>query len=469
MNCDIINLHFCWEFPQYLYGGYDMANTNVSSSIKVKLTSSIKFKILMLVLASLLISVATLVIVSTVDFQKTLSSTNKSYLKNCAKAYGTLVTDMIAEEGQETVLGNYPGDSVMNAPLATSVAGKDSADNYARVLTLDSKAIATLKDAGKVSNDTLYVNLLIYTTSKSRSNFKYYSIGSAEKVDYMIVSSAAPAVSNLTSGVGYSTLAAAVAAAAANDTLQLNEDATVSGNRIESNVALTIIGKTGNEKILRDTKLDNITLLPKKALTLKNLVLDGQNINRKKPAIEASNDFVVLDNVTIQNYKRTDSDQKQGIITIKNKGKVNFTNCTFSNNEVLEGYGDVFMGLHKAITLAGNNTIPNGLYLEKDTFGIVDNGATHTVAIDLIVSDTHKVGEDYPIVYGATDSNKYNLIATGKDWSLAAGENFLYVKDNATSLNTINAIDAKAAKVVIDGKIYIRQGDKLFNVLGGKL
>jgi len=386
-------------------------------------------------------------------------------------------TTFSVEEGSflanvKTVLGVYPGDtalSKLNQPLATSVAGKDSADNDARVLTIDANAIKALKNAGKVSGDTLYVNMLISTLkSVNDQNLKYYSIGSTEKKPYMTVSSAAPAVSNLTSGMGYSTLAAAVSAAAAGDTLQLNEDVTVSGNRIESTVALTIIGKTGNEKILRATDLNNITLLPKKALTLKNLVLDGQNINRQKPAIEASNDLVALDNVTIQNFKRTDSGQTQGIITIKNKGKVNFTNTTFSGNEVLEGYGDVFMGLHKAVTLAGNNTIPNGIFVEKDTLGIVDNAATHTVAIDLIVPATHKTGTAYPLVYGTTNASNYNLVTTQTAWSLAAGESFLYIYDTSTALNQQSAIINQQSKFIQNGKLYLRRGDAIYSVLGTK-
>jgi len=410
-------------------------------------------------------------------YTREAGQTNDGTIAIWAFPYDILTTNTFSvEQGSfldnvKTVLGIYPGDtaiSKLNQPLVKSVAGTDSASNHARVLSVDANAIKALKTAGKISGDTLYVNILLNTLKADNDlNYKYYSIGSSEKVNYMLVSAASPAVSNLTSGVGYSTLAAAVAAAAADDILQINEDVTISGNRVENNVALTIQGKTGNEKILRATDLDNITLLPKKALTLKNLVLDGQNVNRKKPAVEVGSAFVTFDNVTIQNYKRTDADQKQGIVVIKSNGKALFKNTTFANNAVATGYGDIFNGLNKALILDGNNIIPNGIFIEK-SHAILDSTATHTVAIDLRVETSRTVGGATALVLNTTDASKYNLIVDGKDWSIAAGESFLYIKDNATSVSTIDATEAKAVKVIKDGKLYIRQGNVLYDVLGGK-
>lgn len=395
--------------------------------------------------------------------------------------YEVLTTNTFSlEEGSfldnvKTIWGVYPGGDheLMNAPLATAVAGADSANNFARVLTFDATAITVLKSSGKVSNDTLYVNMLLSTMRKDNDlNYKYYSIGSSEKVNYMIVTepqSSYP-VDNKNTGVGYSTLATAVAAAAENDTLIVNEDVTISGNRLENNVTVTIIGKTGNEKILRDKGLDNIMFLPKKAITLKDIILDGQSVNRKKPVFEVSNAAVTLtlDNVTVQNFSRTDSDQKQGHICLKTNGTVVLRNTTFLDNAVAEGYGDVFVGVNKKVILDGNNIIPNGIYLEK-SFAVIDSTATHTTPIDLIVEGTRTIGEATDLVYGTTDVTKYSLIATNPDWVIAAGAKSLYIKDAATALPETTAKTAKAVKVICNGQLMIQKGDMRFDVLGTQL
>lgn len=369
----------------------------------------------------------------------------------------------------KTIFGAYPAavTPIPNAPLVASIAGTDSVGNHARILTFDATAITALKSAGRISNDTLYVNILLSTDGVGTSNYKYYSIGSAEKVNYMIVTepqSSYP-VDNKNTGVGYSTLAAAVASAAENDTLVINENVEIS-SRLETNVPLTIIGKTGDEKVLRATGLNAITILPKKAITLKDLIIDGQNVDRNQPAIEASNALVTLDNVTVQNFKRTADGQTQGIIAIKSNGSVWMKNASLVDNAVPAGYGDIFLGNQKHLYLEGNNVISNGIFIEKND-SIEDKGTTHTTPIDIRVPETRTIGEDAPLVVGTTDASKYTLVATNPDWEIVAGDTYLYIKDNgsATKLNN-TAVKSQTMKVIRNGQLYIRKGAALYNVLG---
>ncbi len=373
----------------------------------------------------------------------------------------------------KTIFGVYPGDGndIPNSPLVSSIAGTDSVSGHARILTFDATSITALKSAGRISNDTLYVNILLTTLrSVNDLNYKYYSIGAQSGViNYMVVSEpqASYAVDNINQGKGYSTLAAAVAAAAENDTLIINENVEIAGNRLETNVPLTIMGKTGTEKILRATGLNNITILPKKVLTLKNLILDGQNVDLDKPAIEAGSALVTLDNVTVQNFKRTNG--QQGLITIKSSGSVKLINTTFTSNAVAEGSGDVFLGFNKHITLTGDNVIPNGIFIEKSD-AIDEDNATHTVAIDVIVAADRTVGAETPLVNNCTDVTKYNLVAANADWELVAGETYLYIKDNGSTTALKQTLNTKhqTQKLLQNGQLLIRHGETLYNVLGTK-
>lgn len=410
-------------------------------------------------------------------YTRVSGQTNDGTIAAWTFPYDILTTNTFSiEEGSfldnvKTVFGAYPGvgTEIPNAPIVTSIAGSDSVSNHARILTFNAEAIKSLKSAGKVSNDTLYVNLLLTTLrSVNDLNYKYYSIGAQSGViNYMTISEpqASYPVDNKNTGVGYSTLAVAVAAAAENDTLIINENVEISGNRLETNVPLTIMGKTGAEKILRATGLDNITILPKKILTLKNLVLDGQNVNRNKPAIEVSNALVTLDNVTVQNFKRTNG--TQGIITIKSNGSVKLINATFTANEVVEGSGDIFLGFNKHITLMGNNVISNGIFIEKSD-AIDEDNATHTVAIDILVAADRTVGAETPLVNNCTDITKYNLVAANENWEIAAGETYLYINDKGSSTAIDQTQDTKhqTQKFIKDGQLLIRKGAALYNVLG---
>lgn len=370
----------------------------------------------------------------------------------------------------KTIFGAYPGDgnTIPNAPLAKAVTATDSASNHARVLTFDATAITALKSAGRISNDTLYVNLLLTTDRADNDlNYKYYSIGSTEKVNYMIVTGTqvSYAVDNISQGKGYTTIAAAVAAAAENDTLVINENVEIS-SRLETNVPLTIIGKTGDEKVLRATGLNAITILPKKAITLKDLIIDGQNVDRNHPAIEASNALVTLDNVTVQNFKRTADGQVQGIIAIKSNGSAWMKNASLVDNAVPAGYGDIFLGNQKHLYLEGNNVISNGIFIEKND-SIEDKGTTHTTPIDIRVPETRTVGDATPLVANCTDVTKYNLVAANPDWEIAAGETYLYIKDNGSAAKLNNtAVKSQTMKVIRNGQLYIRKGAALYNVLG---
>ena len=151
-----------------------------------------------------------------------------------------------------TVLGVYPGNAIdeNHQPFMVSES-KDTLNAHFRVFTMEGTALETFKNNGTVENDYLTVNVLLNTLNAT-NNYKYYHTG--DNAAYCSVTYAGevsvPAIVNNTTHSGYTDLATAVEEASAGDVLTLNEDATISGSRLEIKKELTIQGATGEEKII---------------------------------------------------------------------------------------------------------------------------------------------------------------------------------------------------------------------------
>lgn len=191
----------------------------------------------------------------------------------------------------------------------------------------------------------------------------------------------------------YETLASAVSAASANDVITLFDDATISGSRMDIAKALTIQGATGEEKIICGVAANSIMVLAngegdEHTVTLKNLVIDGDNVSRSKQTLEAAqNANICLDGVQ-------------------------FVNTAYS-----EVTGDVKNTGNKNIILKGTNVIPNGIYLNMNK-RVKHEGATHTSPIKIVLANDY-VPETYSIVLTCSDPTLYTAeLADGTAWQL---------------------------------------------------
>lgn len=351
----------------------------------------------------------------------------------------------------ETVLGVMPGNTITNAPMATSEVEGTGA-SLSRVIRLGATEIAALTAAGTVDNDYLTVNVLLNTV-ESTNNYKYYHTATeSAPASFCTVHYAGeietPAILNNTTKTGYSDLATAVEEATAGDVLILNEDVTISGNRLEIKKALTIQGATGEETIICGVPANQLMILANDnteayQVIFKNLVIDGQNVERSTQTLDANNKAtLVFDGVSVINtlYSTTTAD-------VKNNG------------------GNV--------VLKGNNTFAQGIYLNKNK-RVDGKDATHTSATPIRIMLAGDYAEDYAVVLNCKDSTLYMAVD-------AAGETGweLYVSNNKelkgrkvsipTAINTNSAIEQKAQKMIENGRVVIRRGENLYDLTGKKL
>lgn len=196
---------------------------------------------------------------------------------------------------------------------------------------------------------------------------------------------------NTTQDLGYNTLAEAVAAADADDVIEIRKDVTVSSNRVEIKKALTIQGATGAEKMICGVPANQLMILANGEtadydVTFKNLVVDGQNTLRSTQIFDANN-----------------------------KGRFVFENVSVINSNYSVVTGDVKSN-NREVVLKGNNSFSTGIYLNMNK-RVSNQNTTHTVAIPLILANDYT--EDYAIVTTCDNAALYTAIgATGKAWEL---------------------------------------------------
>lgn len=301
----------------------------------------------------------------------------------------------------ESTVGIAPRatEGTVNTPLVKGGQGvKVAGSNPAKAaFAITGTALETLKaNASADGTFTLLITNNAYTSNSKRT---YQSSNTANEEDNRPTLTAVVETPAVTlNGVGYETLAEAIAAVAegGEGTLIVNKDITLTSRVNVGSRNITIKGATGNEKILRGTGYTNglcfLTVKPGEGLTseltLQDIIFDGQNLEAVTPVFEASNfGTTTLKNFTFVNCKNTDTGTDDAIISNKSNGKlvldgVTFTDCSATKGMVFVGTGDV--------TLMGNNLISD-ITIEKN-LTITATEATHTTPINLVIADTRTAG-----------------------------------------------------------------------------
>lgn len=228
------------------------------------------------------------------------------------------------------------------------------------------------------------------------------------------------AVINTTKMVGYSTLEAAVDAAEHNDVLEVYENVEL-GSRINTNNrALTIQGHTGTEVITRKAGYTELMFLTTNdenaALTVRNLIVDGNNIATNSQVFEASNSkLTTIENVTIQNVNVTND--YGSVICNKSTGALTLNNVTIQNCTCIGGTNNtpsaIFVGTYH-VTLMGNNQFINcgevpAIRIENNYYLSAEGELTNSTPITILL-DKHTDGNS--VVKSCTDKSKFALVNT---------------------------------------------------------
>ena len=233
------------------------------------------------------------------------------------------------------VVGYAPGTTGTSTTAIASV----SCTNNVWSFTLPAYKLTPLATIGSKTLVGVLITTALHDCTDKKG--KFASACHASTAHPSLTLSGTNPVVNVTRGTAAAALSDAVSAASDGDVLELRGDVTISGNRLDIAKELTIQGATGSEKIICGVNANTIMLLINGSgahnCVLKDLVIDGQNTLRSTQTVEAAGDAAVyLDNVR-------------------------FVNTAYS---VITG--DVKSNSSKEIYLKGNNTIPNGIYLNRD-------------------------------------------------------------------------------------------------------
>lgn len=294
-------------------------------------------------------------------------------------------------------------------------------------------------------------------------------------------------VVNETTQTGYTALAEAWDQAKTGDVITINEDQTI-GARLNANGReITIQGASSDVRVLRgekytnglmfltsrgDVEIDGVTETRNGSITLKNLVIDGQDVAATSNFVEASNNGVfTLEDVVFANCTTS---HNQGLVSMKNGGRVNATNVTMYNVNIMEGRGAIFCGTDK-LTVSGSTSV--SVFCEKAlTFNAADmaEGAVVNIFVDAARDMTEAAlivkGENLSVSNFNSAMNNYNLRAA------EAGIEFVYEEGYTSGVEGV-AAEAENAPVEwynlqgvrvaepANGLFIRRQGNKVEKVV----
>lgn len=303
--------------------------------------------------------------------------------------YETSASDMITKA--TAVVGYAPGSTgSMNTPIATSSC---NASKWSFTIPADKlTALAT------IGTKTLVGVLVTSNDHNSDKKGKFASASHTTVNHPSLMYTGKAAIFNTTQSKQEATLAAAVSNANAGDVITLYEDITGPTSRMDIAKALTIQGATGAEKITCAVPANSIMILAngseEHTLTFKNLVIDGNNVSRSQQTLEAAKNANICLN------------------------GVQFINTAYS---VVTG--DVKNTGNKNIILKGTNSIPNGIYLNRNK-RVKHDGATHIDPIKIVLADDYV--QDYAIVLTCNNTSLYEAqTASGTAWELYVSGNEL--------------------------------------------
>lgn len=204
----------------------------------------------------------------------------------------------------------------------------------------------------------------------------------------------------------YTSLEAAVAAAAEGDVLSVNEDITISAMIPLTGINnLTIQGAEGKNITITCRAKNHHAFRVQKTATLKNLNLvynDGQS---NAVLIETSNAAgnLTMENVNISDFSTT---QSQGVLSFKGSGKGTLTNVTFTNNTVPSARGEIFIGSNGSIIKGTTN---GSIYIQKN-LSITATDYAPAAPVKIYLEDGFTANRN--LILGTGDVNNFELQST---------------------------------------------------------
>lgn len=334
-------------------------------------------------------------------------------------------------------------------------------------------------NAFKAENFTGKINIHLDTWSEriivnggNMANFElidpaqYYSL--IQNGDNLSLQYEKPVVKNITTDTEYTSLSAAINAAASNDVLSVLESCDATDRILCGNRNLTIEGAADGVVIKRTNTTSTHLMFEinnNYTLTLKNITVDANNIKNDKPV------FNIKGNLTLENVVIKNAGQSASLITLSTTGRrLNLTNTT------IEECGEINSANtadNCTITLNSDTNISFNLSNGSKLAVAEDGELTNTEAINIIPVDTYTYTDGAVIVENCTDASKFNFENT-ENWVLAAKDGNL-VLANTTGIEGIVADDnapveyfnLQGVRVANpENGLYIRrQGSKVQKVL----
>lgn len=342
--------------------------------------------------------------------------------------YETSTSDMITKA--TAVVGYAPGSTgSMNTPIATSSC---NASTWSFTIPADKlTALAT------IGTKTLVGVLVTSNVHNLNKKGKFASASHTTVNHPSLMYTGIAAIFNATQSKQEATLADAASNANAGDVITLYEDITGPTSRMDIAKALTIQGATGAEKITCAVPANSIMILAngteEHTLTFKNLVIDGNNVSRSQQTLEAAKNANICLN------------------------GVQFINTAYS---VVTG--DVKNTGNKNIILKGTNSIPNGIYLNRNK-RVKHDGATHIDPIKIVLADDYL--QDYAIVLTCKNTSLYEAqTASGTAWELYVSGNELKGRVMSKHTYDLTVSEAGMATLVLGFDAELPSGVKAYTL-----
>lgn len=210
----------------------------------------------------------------------------------------------------------------------------------------------------------------------------------------------------------YTTLYDAIAAAQEGDVIEILKDITI-GERVNlnGNVAENLTIEAADGVTISCSNKGAIAFLVNKTVTFKNLnlVYTGNGASNRA-LVEVSNAAgkLTADNCTISNFN---TNQGQGVFSIKNSGAATLNNVTFSNttinyvnNGVAEERGEIYIGSSGSTI---NGTTNGSITLQNDNSVTIGSDFNPGEPVKVYIDGNRTPGSD--MFLGTTDLSKFDL------------------------------------------------------------
>ena len=233
------------------------------------------------------------------------------------------------------------------------------------------------------------------------------------------------AVYNQTKQTGYSDFAKAWNTAADNDVLIVNEDVSVSVDKLPGNGrTLTVKGGTEGVRIIRAKEKCILFLINNASdnITFEDIVFDGNNMTSTTTIVEVSNGKVVLNNVSAINEHTSAT---AGHFQNKGSGHLEINGLTVNNCSVADGRGDVFAG-NNNVTMSGNCNF--SLFAEK---ALHANDAGVSGGNITVFFEPDKRGTNMNIIQGASTLDSYTCGVSGYKFIL--DNDYIKIEEDTTT------------------------------------